>query len=146
MRIDNIEIVRVNRLSIDCPLAIDGLVHRIVARCRRAEGILERLVHLRIANVMRRAVARVCIVLECAARTVAIAARCRATRALILPRGLQCTRCDAIPTEDCSDDRGLRYIRDLCDRATRIGRFTVVGLLHVFHRDVQLARGDRARI
>ena len=74
MCIDNIEVVWINRLAVDGPLAIDGLVHRIVARCRRAEGILECLVHLRIANVMRRAIARVCIVSECAARTVAVAA------------------------------------------------------------------------
>ena len=145
MRIDNIEIVRINRLAADCPLAIDDLVHRIVARCR-AKGILKRLVHLRIANIMRCTVTRVCIVSECTARTVAVATRCRAARTLILPCGLQCTRCDAVPTEDCSDDRGLRYIRDLCDRAARIGRFAVVGLRHVAHLDVQLARRDRALI
>ena len=72
--IDNIEVVRINRLAVDCPLSIDGFVHRIVARCRRTEGILECLVHLRIANVMRCAVARICIGVEGTARTVAVAA------------------------------------------------------------------------
>ena len=144
--IDNVEVVRVNRLAVDRSLAIDVLVHRIVARCRRAEGILERLVHLRIANVMRRAVARICVGAEGTARTVPVAARCRAARALTLPRGLQCTFRDTVPGEDRSDDRGLRRIRDLCDTAVRIGRCAVIGLGHVAHLDVQLARRNLARI
>ena len=146
MCIDNVEVVRVNRLAVDRSLAIDGLVHRIVARCRRAEGILERLVHLRIANVMRRAVARICVGAEGTARTVPVAARCRAARALTLPRAPQRTSCDAVTTEDRSDDRGLRGIRDLRDTAVRIGRRAVIGLGHVAHLDVQLARRNLARV
>ena len=146
MCIDNVEVVRVNRLAVDRPLAIDGLVHRIVARCRRAEGILERLVHLRIANVMRRAVARICIGAEGTARTVAVAARCRTARALTLPRSLQRTSCDTVPTENRSNDRGLRRIRDLRNTAVRIGRRAVIGLGHIAHLDVQLARRNLARV
>ena len=146
MRIDDIEVVRINCLAVDRPLAVDGLVHRIIARCRRTKRIPKRLIHLRIANVMRRAVARVCVVSESTACAVAIAARCRSTRTLIIPRSLQCACRDTVPTEDRSDDRGLRCIRDPCDIAIRIGRCTVIGLRHIAHLDIQLARVDRACI
>ena len=59
------EVTRVNVAAVDCPLAVDILLNRIVSRRRRAKLRAECLSHIRILHIVRRAVTGVDILDKC---------------------------------------------------------------------------------
>ena len=143
----HLEIVRCDLASVDRPLAVDNIIDDIVARCGRPELILERVSHIRILDIMCCPVARIHICRKGGCAT-PIGARCRGGRGghhSLIPR--RETRCrDIVHTENICEYRAGGIVGKARDRCRVVPRCTVVGLRHIAHRDVQLARRDRPRI
>ena len=59
MIVHHVEVIRVNVASVDCPLAVDILLNRIVSRRKGSELFVERLTHIRILHIVRRTIAGV---------------------------------------------------------------------------------------
>ena len=136
--------VRRDCLAVDRALAVDILGDIVVVR-HRTERRSERLVHIRVLNIVRCAVARVRVRGKVRPRETSVVARCRIGGQHAPIGGLQCTRRNAVAREDRIDDGARGIVCDSRDRGSRIRRRAVVGLRHVVHRDLQLARVDRAR-
>ena len=145
----HLEIVRRDLAAVDRSLAVHRIIDRIVARRGRSELILERVAHIRILHIMRRTVACIHIFAKCGIRisTPVCTGRRRiggADHPLIAVR--ETGRRDVVDTEDIREHRACRIIRKTRDCRGGVSRRAVIGLRHIAHLDIQLARRNLARI
>ena len=158
IRIYDIELIRIDLLRCDRPLAVGIGVNRIVARRYSAERILKRRIHVMIDDIMSvRRRTRIGVVAKGRTAFMSIGAR----RTVIVA---QCAPCRAerrlrdggtLAGENGADHAALRLIRNRLDRAGELGCrvvrggilcIRIVDLRHGCHRDIQLTRRDCARI
>ena len=143
--IDDLEIIWRDGFTVNSPLAVGVGLHLVVV-LRRAEGVLKRPVHSRIANVVRCAVARVGVLLEGRTRAAPVVTLCRACGMQSIPRRFERRFRDAVVGLHLRDHGGGRFVRDRRDIARRVVRCRVIGLRNVAHRQLELSLCDRSHI
>ena len=155
IRILYTELVRIKCLRCDRSLAIGIGSNRIVARRRQAILILECRVHIPIADIVPLGGGTRILILERCIALMPVVAHCVAMVTQSTPSRAEIVLRNPVAPEDIANHRTGRLIRNRLDRAGRIDRRIVrsgirrtgiIDLRHGCHRDVQLARRDRAHI
>ena len=146
--VDDMEIIRIEVAAVDGSLAIGICIHGVVACRECAELRIERFLHVRILNIVRRAVACIGIWGERRPREAAvvtvIVARCRPHHRVVAGREVRCRH--IVVAQDVTDYGAVHRIGDLRYGRGRIACIPVIGLRYVCHLDLQRTRRDLAGI